>query len=274
MLTVCSLWLWNNYFFFGHNKGYLADYEWVDGPIRVADNAGQSSGLAFNSKLKQLYVIVNSPQEIHILTAVGQYIRTVTLHGFEDTEGLVYLGDDNFALVDERSGTIAWFAIHAETQSVEFDAKQSIRLFTEEVGNIGLEGITFSEETQQLFAVKERKPKQIYSIQWPVEDIHQPVIRQLWDAETLPWWSVRNYSGIHYHPPTGHLFIVSRRSRRIIEYTHTGQEVGSFSLKAGLAKLQQTIGKAEGIVISDDGTLYLCGELNQLYIFKKRLEHR
>ena len=269
LLTLCSIWLWNNYFLMGKNTGFLADYELIKGPVKIADDAEQSSGLAFNEKLNQLYVIVNSPQQIHRLTEAAEYIDTINLEGYKDTEGIAYLGEEKFAIIDERSGIISWFNLHSDTRNIKFNVDKSITLFDKDVGNIGLEGITYDAQTQQLFVVKERNPKKIYSISWPVKNLETIFISHPWDAESQPWWSTRNLSGIHYHAQTGHLFVLSRRSRRIIEYTLSGQEVGSFSLKNGSANLPETIGKAEGIVMSNEGTLYLCGEPNQLYIFKK-----
>jgi len=270
IMIITLLWLWNNYFLWPKNSGYLADYELIEGPVRIADNAGQSSGLAFDTSLNQLYVIVNSPQQIHRLSASGKYLGSVDLQGFTDTEGIAFLGNEQFALVDEREGIVSWFIMNPETKTIQFKPEQSIKIFPYNVGNVGLEGITYDRKSKQLFVVKDRKPKKIYALQWPVRNIKQPVINIPWNAEDSPWWLARNLSGIHYHEKSGHLFILSRRSRTIIEYTLSGQKVGMFSLKSGSAKLQQTIAKAEGIVIANNGTLYLCAELNQLYIFKKR----
>ena len=270
IIIIALLWLWNNYFLGQKNSGYLADYELIDGPVKIADNAGQSSGLAFDTSLNQLYVIVNSPQQIHRLSASGEYLGSVDLQGFTDTEGIAFLANEQFALVDEREGIISWFTMTPETKTIDFNAEQSIKIFPQNVGNIGLEGITYDRQNKQLYVVKDRKPKKIYAVQWPVNDTKQPVINTPWNAEERPWWLARNFSGIHYHEKSGHLFILSRRSRTIIEYTLSGEKVGSFSLKSGSAKLPQTIGKAEGIVIANNGTLYLCAELNQLYIFKKK----
>ena len=74
-------------------------------------------------------------------------------------------------------------------------------------------------------------------------------------------------SDIYYDPDTGHLFVLSRRSKAVVEYTLEGHEVGRLYLKAGSAGLTRAIGKPEGLTISPDGTLYICGEPNQLFLF-------
>ena len=78
---------------------------------------------------------------------------------------------------------------------------------------------------------------------------------------------VGSLSGIHYHGSTGHLFVLSRLSRVVVEFTQDGEEVGRLYLKAGSAGLEAPIDAPEGIAISEDGTLFICGEPNLLYIF-------
>lgn len=269
MITI-ALWVEDSYCLFQNNTGYLADYALSGEPVEIGHGAKQSSGLAFDPLLNQLYVIANAPPEIRILTPEGKYIRTVTLTGFSDTEAITYTGNETFAVVSERTGTISWFELGRNAQTIEFDPAKSITLTSRPFGNTGLEGLTFVNETGQLFAAKERNPKAIYAIDFPVEDIEHPHVTAPWNAKNISWWSPRSFSGIHYQPEARHLFILSRRSRCIIEATLAGEKKGEFSLKAGSAKLQQAIGKAEGIVISPDGTLYICNEFDRLYIFKKK----
>ncbi len=268
--TLIAIWLYFNYFF-GHNSGFLQNYKLIDGPLNIADTAQQSSGLAYNPDNNLLYVIVNNAPEIHILSSSGKYIRKIDLKGFEDTEGITYLGNNKFAIISERTGMLSWFRILPDTTIINYDPTHAVKILNYPPGNTGIEGVSYAAKTGRIFVIKERKPKKIAALQWPVKNIKQPVITIPWDAEALPNKFLRSLSGISYNNKTGHLFILSRRSRQIIEYTLTGKEVGSFSLKIGSGNLQAPIKKAEGIVISPDGTLYICGEPNQLYIFKKEV---
>ena len=268
-LVLLLIWLYFNYSLFDNNEGYLADFALSDGPIRISNTTRQASGLAYNPDNHQLYLIMNSPTQINVLTEEGQIIRNIELRGFDDTEGITYLGNDQFAVISEGKGHISWFKIYPETSIITKDLNKTITLFDHPQGNTGLEGVTYSKDTGQLFVVKERNPKKIYAVNWPISDIKSPIIKNPWDAEAMPWWFVRSFSGITYHPETEHLFVLSRRSRRIIEYTLAGKEVGSFSLKKGAATDYKRIKKAEGIVLSPNGTLYVCGEPSKLYIFKR-----
>jgi uncharacterized protein YjiK len=268
-LALVSVWYWleQSYFSFSRNTGYLADYELVTAPISLADYAQQSSGLAYNSDRDRLYVITNSPAQIHILTTQGKHIAKVDLVGFNDTEGITYLANDNFAVVSERTGAVSWFTLKPDYQTITFDPEKTTKIFSRPAGNKGLEGISYASDSSQLFLVKERSPKTIYALQWPVVNIEQPTYSIPWNAASE--WLTRSFSGISYHQETKHLFILSRRSSSISEYTLSGEKIGSFALKSNFSRLQNEIGKAEGIVIASDGTLYICSETNQLYIFKK-----
>lgn len=271
-ILLSLIWLYFNYSFFEKNTGYLKNFVLSDGPINIADTASQSSGLAYNADNNRLYLIVNEPTQIHVLTDTGKYIRKIDLQGFEDTEGIAYIGNDLFAVISEGKGQISWFKITPETVLIKKDPEKTIDLFDHFQGNTGLEGITYSNNTKQLFVVKERNPKKIYAVSWPIKNTKHLVIKTPWNAEEIPWRFVRSYSGIAYHPLTGHLFILSRRSRQVIEYTLAGKKVGSFSLKKGTATDHKLIRKAEGIAFSPKGTLYICGEPNQLYIFKPKMD--
>jgi len=271
IFICCFVWFEENFYFWSKNFGFLENYIWTEGPVKIANGAEQSSGLAFNESRKELYVIVNSPPEIEVLSPSGQFIREIKLIGFEDTEGITYLGGEFFAVVSERLGTISWFRLSKNDKVVYKYNTHSVELYKNALGNTGLEGVTYAKNIRQLIIVKERKPKEIVAVNWPIEEISHPMRNLLWDAERSPWGAIRNFSGIYYHPPNHHLFILSRRSKSITEYTLSGKKVGYFSLKNGSANLNLAIEKAEGIVMSEDGTLYICGEPNQLFIFKQKV---
>ena len=103
------IWAYFNYSFFSHNTGYLDDFVLVDGPISITNIKQQSSGLAYNSDKNLLYLITNNPTQIHVLSTKGKHIQKVDLQGFEDTEGITYLGNSRFAIISERKGEISWF---------------------------------------------------------------------------------------------------------------------------------------------------------------------
>lgn len=274
LLAIAAVGVWcdSQYLLFGSNSGMLRHYRLVVGPIPIGEAAGQSSGLTFDAEHNRLFAIVNRPPRIYELEPDGTPLRNIQLSGFDDTEGIAYLGGNQFAVVSERKATVSWFVMDADTREIDYAAVSSLPVGPYPPNNRGLEGVAYAADRGSLFVVKERTPRKIYEIPWPARSMGPAVVREPWDAEQQPWWGLQNLSDIHYQPDVAHLFVLSRRSRAVVEYTLEGDEVGRLSLKAGSAGLTRAIRKPEGLTISPQGTLYICGEPNELYIFSPAAE--
>jgi len=167
---------------------------------------------------------------------------------------------------------VSWFTIDAATREIDYQAARSLPVGQYPPNNRGLEGVAYDADRGRLFVAKERSPRKIYEIAWPPPSRGPVVVNEPWDAEQQPWWGLQNLSDLHYQAANGHLFVLSRRSKAVVEYTLDGREIGRLHLKGGSAGLSQGIGKPEGLTISPDGTLYICGEPNELYIFTPHSE--
>jgi len=250
------------------NTGFLAGYHVQRGPLPLPPGAAQSSGLAYAPERATLYVVVNAPPEIVELDTAGRWLRTVPLDGFADTEGIDYLGDNRFAVVDERRGILSRFRLEDGDKRVEFARAQHLQVVDPDkiVRNRGLEGVAHMPGTDRFFVIEERLPRRIFEVVWPVS-AGRSSVTQPWDAEAEPWWGLRNLSDVYYDPRTGYLLILSRRSRAVVAYTRKGVEVARLHLTAGSAGLQGAIMKPEGLTMDENGNLYICAEPGQLYVF-------
>ncbi len=65
-----------------------------------------ASGLTFNPLSQTLLVVFNRPARIMELGLDGSKKRTITLHGFNDTEGMTHIRHNIFAVLEERRQTI------------------------------------------------------------------------------------------------------------------------------------------------------------------------
>ena len=83
----------------------------------------------------------------------------------------------------------------------------------------------------------------------------------------LSYWATGGAAWIDGTPASSHLFLLSRQSRAVVEFTQDGKEIGRFSLKAVSAGLRHQFGSPEGITITPDGRLFICSEPNSLYEF-------
>ena len=135
--------------------------------------------------------------------------------------------------------------------------------------NDGLEGVAFDPHRRRFFCVKEKKPSRVYEIPMGTEPgkFGRPTCP--WNAEEKADWQLDDLSDLHFDPASGHLLVLSDKSRAVVECTPDGKMVARLSLGKGNAGLSATIPKAEGITMDASARLYVCSEPNLLYVFSR-----
>jgi len=231
----------------------LGAYKMVEGaPTQVPDVTKNASGLTFNPNTGTLLCIRDHPAAIVEFTPVGEAKRTIEMEGFYDVEGIVHMEDDTVAVIQEGRGDISVFNITPETREIR--KADTTTIVVDRVGsNLGLEGLTYDPATKVFFIVKEKEPRKVYKVTLDGEVSHP------WDAEKNTM-ELSDLSGIHFDPATGHLYVLSHESQAVVECSTDGKVV---------SRLHVEMGKAEGITVTADGALYICGEPDSLLIFSK-----
>jgi uncharacterized protein YjiK len=250
----------------------IKDYQLVSGPIEIEGVTDNASGLAFSRKTRTLFVVLDAPCQLVEIGLDSKVLRTISLEGFEDTEDVVHIGEDLYAVVEEGRATVCQFPITADTKRVDYGAASTVRMHGgSRLGNSGFEGLAFSPAEHRYFIVKEKDPRKILSVEGTEKSKpNAPILlhyKELWDVERDSL-GVRDISGIHFDPDTQHLLILSHESCSVVEATLDGKEVSRLSLAAGSAGLKASVPKPEGITMDDRGALYICSEPNLLYVFK------
>lgn len=267
-------WYEETHVVFEVNSGMLADYRLVGQPLPVGKGARQCSGLTFDEEHQHLFAVIGAPPGLIELDLQGQELRRISLVGFQDTEGVAYLGDGRFAVVEERRGVVDFFSLDEHSERVDKASVKSLRILPEPGSNRGLEGIAYARDQQLLFFIKERLPRRLIRMPYPPPSTGEVPLSDPWDMEERPWWGLRSLSDLYYDQLTQHLLVLSARSKAVVEFTLGGEEVGRLSLKAGSAGLKRPAWSAEGITMSPDRTLYICGEENELFVFKPHAVNR
>jgi uncharacterized protein YjiK len=252
------------------NSGLLANYRLQAGPIEIGSVRSETSGLAINQERDRIYSVSNEPPILFELDSEGQTLRTIPLPGYEDTEGISYVGDNQFAIVEERRGTLSLIRVDPASATVTEVLEQRPQVLFDFEHNRGLEGVTIGPSERELLLLRQRYPTRVYSVPLTGGNRLENRVAELFTVSKLPFLGLREGSGIHYDAESKHIFIVSARSQAVFEYTMTGEVVGRFWLKSGSAGLDASIDRAEGITMGADGTLYLCAEPNLLYIFRDK----
>ena len=226
------------------------------------NNVRNASGLTFCDDTSTIFVVQDSPSKIIEIDYSGAIKRRITLDGMNDIEGITYLGNNRFAIVEEKTATIYFISIKENTQTISKKDAAPLHLKIPNNNREGLSGITYDSENKALFIITEKNPKSITKIFIGSEKQEIP-----WDLEKI---DIEDASGIAYDNVTKHLFIISKTSKNILEFSQTGKLLAKLPLTKGYSNLKRTLKKPEGISIdSKRRRFFICGEKNEFYIFAK-----
>ena len=71
----------------------LDQYTLAKGPVVIGGVSKNASGLTYHAGRDSLFVVLDSPQRVVELSLDGSLKRKINLNKFEDTEGIVWLGE-------------------------------------------------------------------------------------------------------------------------------------------------------------------------------------
>lgn len=195
------------------------------------------SGLTFNPVSSTLYVVRNSgPERIFEMDTAGNVLRTIGITGFQDTEGIAYLGGNTFAVTEERRDRIAVFEIGSGSpitidisaaQVYTFSAASGLNTATD---NFGLEGLSYNPSTGTFAMVQEKSSVAFFEFSLPaVGSVINATSPFNLSAAT---YGITDAAGV-VHLPSGNVLILSDESETLLEIDPaTGDLIGTFDLGA------------------------------------------
>lgn len=248
---------------------WLPDYQVVIEAKPIQGIHNNLSGLTWNKDTKTLFAIVNNPTQVIELSTTGELLRKINLINISDPEAIEYIGDNNFIIAEERKQKLIKGVIEPSTTEINAQGAQQLTLGTGLTDNKGIEGLAWDIEGKKIYAAKERNPVHIYEItgfpQSPNTSLDIIVKNNTQRDQRL---FIKDISSITFNSHYQHLLVLSDESRLIIEIDKKGHPISSLSLITG-HNLKQSIPQAEGMTLDDQDTLYLVGEPNLFYVFKK-----
>jgi uncharacterized protein YjiK len=234
----------------------------------VSDNL---SGLTYDERRDQLWAVVNNPEELLALSTDGEVLARYPLSGFEDVEGITYLGDNLLLLAEERNQALVVVEVPAQPGALFREDYRALTLGIDAGGNQGFEGVGYDRAGDRLFVVKEHSPRKLYEIRGLkasiAGDFNLEVIdREAWIENVF----ATDLSSVHYDEQTGHLALLSDESKVLMELDGKGKLISFRSLLGGFAGLQDGVPQGEGMSFDDRGNLYLVSEPNLFYRFERQ----
>lgn len=226
------------------------------------------SGITYNENTKTLFAITNSPRNIYELSLDGEHIRTIKLNGFKDTEGITYIEEDKYAIVDERKKRIYLLTINENTKAINKEDTKSIFKFKlNSYKNFGFEGIAYDNEKKTFFIANEKFPVELIKVSNLLEEDNLSI--SLGAGLSRLNHFMDDYSGLHFDKRTRHLLFLSDESKSIAEIDMNGTQISFAELEKRFLGLKKDIPQPEGITMDENSNLYIVSEPNLFYKFSK-----
>ena len=244
----------------------LDQYTLAKGPVVIGGVSQNASGLTYHAGRDSLFVVLDSPQRVVELSLDGSLKRKINLNKFEDTEGIVWLGENRFAVAEEALGNIVLIELEPKDGGVSWKKAKKLKPDIKVNAANGLEGIAYDPLGKRFFVAREKRSPAVFKIIPPKPESDMLPTSILM---SLAGRGLRDISGLHYDAASERLLILSHESACVVETNKYGIETSRLLLRGGKSGLSRTIFKAEGVALDKHGTLYIVSEPNLLYVFKK-----
>ena len=196
----------------------------------------EPSGLTLTSDQKGFWTVSDEDSSLYELDKYGKIIKRIKVDGF-DLEGVTVIDEATLAIVLERTREV----VILDTTGTEIK-RVKINLGGEL--NLGLEGITYNENTKHFYIVSEKDPPLIIELDENLNEVRRDTIKFAADV-----------SGIFYDENDNILWILSDEDQMVVK---TDMELNI------ITKFNISILQPEGITINNKG--------DRMYIISDREE--
>ena len=245
---------------------WLPDYKVdIDAKPLAGMEKDEASDLSYDPSTKTLYSVMGKNPFLSEITLTGDVIRKIPLQGWGNPEGVAVLGDGQIAIVDERQHLMTIVHVTPETKTLNIADLPKYDLGPSKDQNKAFEGIAWDPRDQQ-FLFGEERPPALYSWKADGSSEVKGEKRKLINDNLI----VRNLSSLYADQKTGHLLVLSAESHMLLELDGKGNQVSFMTLLHGFNGLSETIPRAEGVAMDENGTIYMVSEPNLFYTFKRQ----
>ncbi|MFB2878171.1 SdiA-regulated domain-containing protein [Floridanema aerugineum] len=242
--------------------------------------AQEVSAVTYNWDTDTLFVVGDGGRSIVQVNKTGQLIDSMTLATgtspqgteFYDTEGLTYIGNGKFVLIEERDRQANLFTYDPNITLTRSNV-QTVKLGTT-LGNIGIEGISYDPLTSGYIAVKEITPQGIFQtgIDFATGvatngspttensiDLFNPALANLVDFADV--YALSNLPSLNGTADYDNLLVLSQESGKIINIDRSGNISSSLTIASDPGNPLSVVNQGfEGVTVDRNGLLYLTSE--------------
>ena len=250
-------------------------------PTRTAPPANnllaqEASGVTYNWDTHTLFVVGDGGTSVAQVNNKGQLINSMTLAQgnspqgteFYDPEGITYIGNNTFVMVEERDRQTVKFEYNAGT-TLTRSMTQTVKLGTY-VDNIGIEGLSYDPQTAGYICVKEKSPEGIFQTgidfaagtatngsPTTVNSVNlcDPALANVLDIADV--FALSNLPALSGQANSGNLLLLSQESVKIENIDRTGVISSSLTIVNDPGNpLSAAEHQHEGITMDNEGFLY------------------
>jgi uncharacterized protein YjiK len=245
---------------------WLPDYQAIiDAKVLPGLEKDEASDITYNPQTKTLFSVMGKNPFLVELSLQGDVLRKMPLNGWDNPEGVAMMENGLMAIVDERQHTLSIVKVEAATQQLTKADFKSYDLGPSKDQNKAFEAVTWDKHNQQIVLGEERPPA-LFTWKSDGAQLLTGAKQKLASKEL----DMRNLSALAVDPRTGHLLVLSADSHLLLELDEKGEQVSFMTLLGGFNGLKDTIPRAEGVTLDEDGNLYVVSEPNLFYRFEKQ----
>lgn len=243
--------------------------------------AQEASGVTYNWDTNTLFIVGDGAKSVTEVTLTGELVSTMTLASgtspqgteFYDVESITYVGGGQFVFTEERWRQAVKFTYAADT-TLTRAATQTVDLGTD-IGNVGLEGLTYDPESGGFIFVKEKDALGLFQTTIDFDggtasngssttvnstNLFDPALLGLSDLSDV--YAFSSNSAFVGTSQQGTLLILSQEAGKVVEIDRSGNILSTLILAApttstGISLAAMTV---EGMTMDADGRLYLVSE--------------
>lgn len=236
----------------------------IDGKHLPGMEGDEASDITYHPGTRTLFAVMGKNPYLAELSLQGDVLRKMPLNGWSNPEAVTTLPDGRLAIVDERQHQLTVVKVDATTRELNIADFTPYDLGPSADQNKAFEALAWDPRNQRLLLGEERPPA-LFSLKLGSDGLPTGEKQRL-DAPDL---DMRNLSAVAVDPRTGHRLLLSADSHLLMEYDETGKQWSFMTLLGGMNGLKDTIPRAEGVTIDDEGTIYLVSEPNLFYVLRK-----
>ncbi len=240
--------------------------------ININQIADDLSGVAYNNDLQRLVIVENGTPRAYELDLSGNVIRTLFLNNFEDTEGITYIGNNQYFIIEERKRDIVRINIPPGNNNITINnpgTSSRISLTNEgnDDQNDGLEGITYDRVNDIIYTVKEKGNTEVYEITNAMSRLGSNYFApRAFDVTALASTYPGSYTDLAGISLTsfGTLLLLTEEGDRVVEV-----DAGNGSFISTLDLAPSNTPQPEGLTVISNGEIIVVGETNEFLTYKR-----